>query len=233
MVHETKGSFMDFTMTAAQLRDAVSAQAIDPARVRSLVDRLEERFAFFQHVLETGRRNTKPAEPEFARLDLAALVVDEAALVRGRFPAVADRVEIDVSGLERPLSIEADAGFLRQAIGNILKNAVEAYDGRQGPIRVVVTGRAGALDATLTVRDFGSGMHEDDVVRAFMPFGSSKPGGTGFGLYIARRCVRVVHGGSLALASALGDGTTVTMTLPLRQERRSVRPRARGRSKAS
>ncbi len=81
-----------------------------------------------------------------------------------------------------------------------------------------MTGRASAIDVTVTVRDFGAGMHERDVARAFVPFGSSKPGGTGFGLYIARRVARAVHGGDLTLASTLGEGTTVTMTLPLRQE---------------
>ncbi|MGO9000042.1 MAG: ATP-binding protein [Polyangiaceae bacterium] len=222
MVHETGATFMDFKMAATHLREAVDAPEIDRARVRALADRLQERFAFFQRVLETGRMHSRPVEPDLRREDVAALVADEASLLGGRFPDRAGRIDVDLSGLERPLVIDGDASFLRQAFGNILKNAVEAYDGgaesHERAIRIVVTGRASAIDVTVTVRDFGAGMHERDVARAFVPFGSSKPGGTGFGLYIARRVARAVHGGDLTLASTLGEGTTVTMTLPLRQE---------------
>ena len=222
MYHEASSSFLGFRGTVKKLKDAIDAPAIDRGELRALVDRLEERFGFFAHLLETGRDHARPVEPDIRPADLGELLADEAALLRARFPDRSARIEVDLSGVERPLAIDADAAFLRQAFGNILRNAVEAYDAdAAGPIRIVVTAGAppGATDAVITIRDFGAGMHARDVARAFVPFGSSKPGGTGFGLYIARGVARAVHGGDLALESALGQGTTVTMRLPTGHER--------------
>jgi signal transduction histidine kinase len=138
-----------------------------------------------------------------------------------RFPEKAGRLRVDLSEVDRALAIDVDAQFLRQAIANILKNAVEAYDGREAEdVRVTVSARAVADEASveIVIRDYGCGMQEPSAERAFVPFESSKDGGTGFGLFIARRVARNVHGGDLRLESVIGEGTTVRMTLPLRQE---------------
>jgi signal transduction histidine kinase len=220
MCHELDSSSMAVGELVRRLQEGIDAPAIDRAELRALAGRIDERYEFFRRVLGAARSHSQPAEPSFAREDLAEILVDEASLLRGHFADRAERIAVDVSAVERPLAIEADAACLRQAFGNILKNAVEAYGARHsGPIRVTVTASATATDATVTIRDSGAGMTEHDVARAFAPFGSSKPGGTGFGLFIARRVAVAVHGGGLKLKSAPGEGTTVTMTLPLRQER--------------
>jgi two-component system, NtrC family, sensor kinase len=65
------------------------------------------------------------------------------------------------------------------------------------------------------VRDTGCGMPESDVQKAFQPFFTTKAvgKGTGLGLFLSRETV-LAHGGSLALESEAGRGTTVTITLP-------------------
>ena len=60
-------------------------------------------------------------------------------------------------------------------------------------------------------------MSEEQQAELFVPFGSRKPGGTGVGLVIARTMIEEVHGGTLALASARGAGTKVTIVMPARQ----------------
>jgi signal transduction histidine kinase len=233
MCHEAESSFLAVHAMLGRQREMLDAPDVDRAALRDLVDRVEERFRFFEHVLKTARTHARPVEPSFQREDVATILAGEASLLRERFANRAERIAVDLSGVERPLLIDADAGFLREAFGNILKNAVEAYGDRDvgatQSIRVTVTASAGPTDATVTIRDYGCGMPEHEAARAFVPFGSSKPGGTGFGLFLARRAAVAVHGGALGLASALGEGTTVTMTLPLRQER-SVRP-ARGKKR--
>jgi two-component system nitrogen regulation sensor histidine kinase NtrY len=233
MCHEAGASFMGVGEVMRKLRLGLDEPDIDRAGLRALVDRVDERFQFFQHVLETGRSHSRPVEPEMRREDLAAILADEVSLLPARFPDRAERIAVDLSAVERPLAIDADAGFLRQAFGNILKNAVEAYGAAaSGSLRVTVTASAGPTDATVTIRDDGMGMTEHDAARAFVPFGSSKPGGTGFGLFIARRAAVSVHGGELWLRSAPGEGTTVTMMLPLRQEQPRAARRTRQTRKA-
>ena len=233
MVHEAGGSFMAFDEAARKLREGLDAPAIDRTRMRAELDRLEERFAFFKHVLATGRSNAKAEEPELREEKLGAIVLDEVALLGTRFPERAGLLAVETSGVDRSLAAEVDAGFLRQALANILKNAVEAYDAeREAPIRIRVTVRAlpGGTDAEIAIADDGCGMDASSVERAFVPFGSVKDGGTGFGLFIARRVARAIHGGDLSLASRRGEGTTVTMTLPLRHHVAKRRGGARAKS---
>ena len=73
-------------------------------------------------------------------------------------------------------------------------------------------------DVVVTMRDDGLGMSPEQVAHAFEPYRTSKEHGTGLGLMISSRIVRD-HGGTIAVESALGKGTTFTVRLP-RIERR-------------
>jgi signal transduction histidine kinase len=231
MVHEAGAAFPPFDEAAGKLRAGLEAPEIDRARMRAELDRMEERVAFLKHVLATGRANAKAEEPELREEKLGAIVLDEVALLAARFPEKAECLAVDTLGVDASLVVDVDAAFLRQALGNILKNAVEAYDGSAGPmgirIRVGVRALAGGTEAEIVVADKGCGMDDLSRERAFVPFGSVKNGGTGFGLFLARRIARAIHGGDLSLASTRGEGTTVTMTLPLRHDVKKKRGKAR------
>jgi signal transduction histidine kinase len=66
----------------------------------------------------------------------------------------------------------------------------------------------------------GCGMSEEALGDAFTLYGSTKPYGTGFGLPLAKKIVETEHKGSIRLASAKGEGTTVTVVLPIEQDER-------------
>lgn len=74
--------------------------------------------------------------------------------------------------------------------------------------------RAGDRIVELTLADTGVGMDEEALTHLFEPYFSTKAVGTGLGLSIARRNVEL-NGGTIAVASARGQGTTVTLTLPV------------------
>jgi signal transduction histidine kinase len=218
------GAAPGFAAAVARLRVALDAPEIDRAELRDCVERIDERFAFMSHVLETGREQAHSQEPVFQRERLREIVEDEARLVRAAFPDRAEQIAVDVSGVDAKLVVDADAKYLRQAFANILKNAVEAYDGRASGDGAAIAIRVGTrivgegTEVAIDFADQGCGMSDVDVGRVFIPFGSAKPGGTGFGLFIARKVARSVHGGELGITSAVGVGTTVTVTLPLRHE---------------
>jgi signal transduction histidine kinase len=69
----------------------------------------------------------------------------------------------------------------------------------------------------LTLADTGVGMDEEALAHLFEPYFSTKAVGTGLGLSIARRNVEL-NGGTIAVVSARGQGTTVTVTLPVAPE---------------
>jgi two-component system OmpR family sensor kinase len=116
----------------------------------------------------------------------------------------------------QPAEVMGDDGRLRQVIGNLVRNAlVHTPDGTPVDVRVDrVDGRA-----VLEVRDEGPGMTEDVASKAFERFYRADPsrvrsrGGTGLGLSIVQATV-TAHGGSVALDTGPGEGTTVRIELP-------------------
>jgi signal transduction histidine kinase len=158
--------------------------------------------------------------PSFEVACLAALVDEARAHLVARLTARAAARLAFTNDVDPTIRVEVDRHTLLQAFQNILQNGVEAYDGASDeasqPIAITVcssSARQGA-EVVLAFTDRGRGMSAEQLARAFIPFGSSKPGGTGVGMVVSRRMVEEVHGGTLTLESALGAGTTVRVALP-------------------
>jgi len=129
------------------------------------------------------------------------------------------RLELDLDG-NLP-EIVADKRAFRQILLNLLSNAIRFSD-RGG--KVVVAAQVQADVITLNVEDSGVGMSEEDVERVGEPYFQAlasyerRHGGTGLGLSIVKGLVRL-HGGELTICSRLGQGTRVTVRLPVDCER--------------
>lgn len=109
-----------------------------------------------------------------------------------------------------PETVVADAFQLKHALLNLVLNALQATP-RGGAIAIETGGDARALE--VRVRDSGEGMTEEVLPRVFDAFFTTREGGTGLGLPIARRIVEA-HGGTLVLRSREGEGTAATLSLP-------------------
>ncbi|HBD08429.1 MAG TPA: hypothetical protein DCZ69_09215, partial [Syntrophobacteraceae bacterium] len=109
-----------------------------------------------------------------------------------------------------PLSFALDPDQIRQALGNLILNAIQGSP-RESMIKVKVeTGRRGvAIDIT----DHGTGMAAEELERVFEPYYTTRADGSGLGLPIALRIVED-HGGSLQMESLTGRGTTARVFLP-------------------
>jgi signal transduction histidine kinase len=120
-------------------------------------------------------------------------------------------VALEVTG-DPMLVLDADARKVRQALLNLVLNAIQASP--HGAAVEIVVGVEGS-GARITVRDDGVGMTSDVLERIRKPYFTTKEGGTGLGVAVARGLVEQ-HGGRLEFKSAPGKGTTVTMTLPFK-----------------
>ena len=124
------------------------------------------------------------------------------------------------SGTERRVEARVDRKLLRGAITNLLSNAIK-YSPEGGEVRLELD-CAEADTATIRVIDQGIGIPESDLPHLFEAFHRAenvdKIPGTGLGLAIARQAVDL-HGGSIAVSSTVGQGTTFTISLPLHQEK--------------
>lgn len=108
--------------------------------------------------------------------------------------------------------INADVFKIEQAVGNILKNAVEAMP-EGGTLRIATRRDTQTGGVAVGIEDTGSGIPTDVLPRVFRPFFTTKAHGTGLGLAMAARIVEV-HGGSLRAENALQGGASFTLTLP-------------------
>ncbi|HEY8265475.1 MAG TPA: ATP-binding protein, partial [Steroidobacteraceae bacterium] len=103
-----------------------------------------------------------------------------------------------------------DATQVEQVLINLVKNAIESGS-PEDEVTLTVTERAGGV--AIEVKDRGSGLTDDVLRDALLPFYSTKPKGTGLGLTLCREIVDA-HGGRLAIANREGGGAIVTVWLP-------------------
>lgn len=99
---------------------------------------------------------------------------------------------------------------LHRALLNLVHNALEAMP--QGGT-LTLAGHSRPDQVQIEVRDTGSGIAAERLTQIFEPLYTTKPGGTGLGLYIVQEILRA-HGGQVTVASQPGQGTTFTLTLP-------------------
>jgi signal transduction histidine kinase len=109
-----------------------------------------------------------------------------------------------------PLWLLGDALALEQLFLNLLLNAAQSLE-PGGRATVVVTRERSEL--VVMVRDTGRGIPPEALERVLDRFFSTREDGTGLGLPIARQ-IAASHGGSLAITSKVGEGTTVEVRLP-------------------
>jgi two-component system OmpR family sensor kinase len=145
-------------------------------------------------------------------VDLAAIAADAGRDAQAVQPRRVVRVQTDGA----PVVVAGDEDRLRQVVANVVGNALVHTD-TTAALDIVVrqTDGTGELDVT----DHGPGMPEADAARAFERFYRADPsrsrhrGGSGLGLAIVAATVDA-HGGTVQLRSRLGEGTTVTLSLP-------------------
>lgn len=114
-------------------------------------------------------------------------------------------------------AIRLDANLLKQILLNIIMNALQAMEDGGGRL-LVETAPAGGDSVRFTVADNGPGIPAEAIDRIFdRYFTTKKPGeGTGLGLFVTKSLVESM-GGNIEVTSKNGEGTTFTITLPIRQ----------------
>jgi two-component system, sporulation sensor kinase E len=154
----------------------------------------------------------RPRPPDLAETDLNEVLAE---VLRFQHRELADRgIEVDVETLPLP-PVMADRNQLKQVFFNLTKNAMEAM---QPGGRLRIGSRADDDAVFLRFGDTGSGIKQENLVRLFQPYHTTKAGGHGLGLMIAQRIMRE-HGGQIGLESKEGVGTIVTLQFP-RKDRR-------------
>jgi signal transduction histidine kinase len=157
--------------------------------------------------VEEGRLQFMPVPMDLEKLCRA--IADELTSAMNAMCPISFRVFTPLDGAV------SDEAVLRHILTNLLSNAVK-YSPPGAPVEFTAERRD--ENVILIVRDQGIGIPEEDQERLFTTFSrasnvGARPG-TGLGLVVVQRCVQL-HGGTINLTSAVGLGTTVTITLPV------------------
>lgn len=165
-------------------------------------------------LLKLSELESGEASLELARIDMRELV--EGVVADFEHAAREKRKSIKKTYEKGPFIVTADRDKIRQAVSNLLDNAIK-YSGEGGRVSVYV-GR-GRDSVLVRVTDNGIGIPEEHLQRVFERFyrvdkaRSRELGGTGLGLSIVKHTM-LLHRGSAQIESREGKGTTVTVTLP-------------------
>lgn len=156
--------------------------------------------------VENYRKLTRIPSPTMQLFSVSSLFDD----LRGLYPAG----DVSFSFSIRPpeLRVYADRSLIEQVLINLLKNAAEACSESAAPeVRVAAFLREGV--PVITVSDTGSGIVPEALDKVFVPFFTTKQGGSGIGLSVCRQIMNR-HGGNITVVSAEEAGTTFTLQFP-------------------
>jgi len=172
-------------------------------------------MAILNDVLDLSKIEAGALSIETSDIALDRLIADTCALQEGQGRAA--RVLLQRAPVDPNLQVRGDARLLRQALANLISNAIKYSDG-DGSVEIAAR-RAANGDLTLSVSDRGPGILPSDLDRVMKPFEQSsapvraQAAGTGLGLPLTRSIARL-HGGELRIAARKGGGLIAALELP-------------------
>jgi signal transduction histidine kinase len=181
--------------THVRMTESVAEIKSELARISDLVE----------NYLALARLTNQHGEPT----ELGALV--EAFILEVRERLAQRGICPHLEGLTKLGQVALHQNTFRRVLINLVQNAMDAMP--QGGM-LILRGQCVDSQARLLVQDTGSGIPPDQLPLLFTPFHTTKPEGTGLGLYVVQQVIAAC-GGTVTISSTPGKGTTCIVTLPL------------------
>lgn len=188
---------------------------VSPAALREATTDIDEEVARLNRIVNDVLDLARPIRFETAPTDVNALCRESSEAAQA---GPGTRVALDLDPALPPITTDAER--LRLALVNLIVNARQAVGNAEeskpsgGEIAVLVTTRRDADSITIAVSDRGVGIDAEDLPRVFDPYFTTKRGGTGLGLPIAKNIVEGL-GGTISVMSERGRGTEIQIVLPV------------------
>lgn len=208
IAHEVRNPLMIIKASLHALQPDAS-----PSTIREVVHDIDEEVGRLNRVVNDVLDLARPIHYHLSQVAINDLCSDAAAAAQASGPGAQIRLDLDATlGV-----VTTDAERLRMALVNLLVNARHAVNGsgplsQAGPLVTMTTTRAGDR-YRLVVADRGIGIEAESLARIFDPYFTTKRGGTGLGLPIAKNIVEGL-GGTISVSSVPGRGTEVRVDMP-------------------
>jgi signal transduction histidine kinase len=206
VAHEVKNPLNAMIIHLELLRGHL---APDSAEARESLEVIGTEIRRLDRVVQGFLKFIRPQELNVRPVNLAALLHDVGGLVEVEAAQAGVSLEIVID--ERTPPLMGDLDLLRQALVNLVQNAIHAMPEGGTVILRAAPAPGGLIE--LSVEDQGVGIPEEDLTKVFRLYYTTKPDGNGIGLALVYRTVQM-HGGMVRIRSALGQGTTVAISLP-------------------
>jgi len=218
LTHEIMNSITPVTSLAKTAEDVVeemrsktgreSPLANDLMDLHEAVTTLASRSDSLMQFVDSYRQITRLAPPNKQRIRLADLFESSETLARAEWSNDNVRLLKDIK--PGGLDVYADRDLLEPVLLNLLRNAWQATQGQPNP-RIELLGRLNRRShVVIEVRDNGPGVPDAISRNVFVPFFTTKPGGSGVGLALARQ-VMIAHGGFIRVSSNPSGGANFTL----------------------
>ncbi len=216
LAHEIKNPLSTINVNLQLLSEDLAHE--DDEKHRRWLRRLtsvQEEADRMRGILEDFLQYARKYEIQLEPIDLRKLVEELTDFFTPQ--AEANHVLLRTSIPDEPIVCEADENLFKQAVLNLIINAVQAMD-KGGELLIRVSIRRGRAD--LEIIDTGPGIAPETLEKLFDVYFSTKRGGCGLGLPTTRKIVRE-HNGRITAESEPGKGTRFVITLPLSKRRPS------------
>ena len=213
VAHEIKNPLGSMGIHLQLIQKKIGGKSrVDPRTIGSHLDVISEEVDRLNRIVVDFLFAVKPMDTRLEEGDINHVIQELLEFVRPEMDQAGVRIESSLS--PRVPLLRIDARFIKQALLNLIKNAVAAMP--EGGTLRMETRRADG-EALVRVSDTGTGIPEEIMGKVFEPYFTTKPFGTGLGLTIVFKIVKE-HFGDISVSSRVGEGTTVTLSLPIPQK---------------
>jgi signal transduction histidine kinase len=215
VAHEVRNPLCGITTTLS----ALARKLEDREAARPFFDVINTEVGRLNHLMEQLLEHSSPVRIDAEVADIREVIHEAVAEFKAQSEAKNITLVYDCAPAATGLRL--DRRKMHGVFTNLLDNAIQHTEA-DGLVRITVSVSDGAVDGDeagrlrIEVSDTGSGIAPENIGRVFEPFFTTRARGTGLGLAITRKTIHD-HGGAITVKSEPGNGTSFTITLPLRQ----------------
>ncbi|MGN6725930.1 MAG: sensor histidine kinase [Tepidisphaeraceae bacterium] len=210
LAHEIRNPLSTIQLNLQLLQEDLASDRQTSPRVLNRMSTVTREALRLRTILDDFLRYAGRIELQAEAVDLNELLTEVVDFINPQ--AQQSRVQLRQTPSAHPVMATVDARLIKQAILNLMLNAMQVMPGG-GELMVSATESDG--EARLTVTDTGPGISADDQARVFDAYFSKRKGGTGLGLAMTRRIAQE-HGGRMELKSEVGKGSSFSIVIPTR-----------------
>lgn len=218
LTHEIKNSVIPISTLSEVIlqmlkseNGTVDLSKLDDESIEDIIggiETIESRSKGLAHFVSTYDQLTKIPKPQLELKNINQLINNTLKL----FQLDIDHKGIEIYAILTDCSINIDSDLIEQVLINLFKNAIEALQSVEKP-KITLHLEQTSQHVSFTIRDNGHGIPDEILDNIFVPFYSTKEGGSGIGLSLSRQIMRL-HKGQLSVETS-SSGTAFTLHFPL------------------